>query len=154
LGGQTLVTSLSDIRNEGVRRLADDAIRFLESHSWCCGVTGGRLGFAIDGVLGVFRLSIAATQAGVDSELWVVTGDLPPAYLVVDDASDWQAALAGYVEEMGAWVAAALSGGPVHDLIPVNVAPTPEHARALQNRLDFIRREFIERSADELEGDV
>ena len=75
--------------------------------------------------------------------LWVITGDLPPAYLVTDDAPDWQGALAAYAGEMRKWVAAVRDGSSTADLIPVNVTPTAEHAAMLERRLDFIERELI-----------
>jgi hypothetical protein len=145
---------IAEIRNGEVRDLADEAVRFLEGHSWCRSVRSGELAFAVAGVLGVFKIALEPARPGVPSVLWVVVGDLPPAYLVTDDAPDWQSALAAYVDEMKKWVAAVLDGASTADVIPVNVAPTAEHAEMLQGRLDFIQREFIATPADEIEGDA
>jgi hypothetical protein len=143
----------SKIRNPEVRGLADEAVRFLETHPWCVRVRSGELAFAVAGVVGVFKMSCEPTRPDVDSVLWVITGDLPPAYLVTDDAPDWQSALAAYVSEMRKWVAAVRDGASTADAIPVNVAPTAEHAELLDSRLDFIERELVA-AAGSIAGDV
>ncbi len=147
------MTPLASIRHRGVRKLAREAVQFLESQSWCGGVTTGELGFAVAGVIGVFRLVHKPTREGVDAVLWVVVGDLPSAYVVLDNAPDWQEALACYVQEMGAWVAAVRAGKPLGDIIPVGVEPTPEHADMLATRLEFIQRELVDVPASDLDGD-
>ena len=101
LGGQGgSMVPLSQIHNPEVRELADEALRFLESHSWCGPVKSGELAFAVAGVVGIFKFSVEPSYPDVDSLLWVITGDLPPAYLGTDRAHDWQSALARYVDEM------------------------------------------------------
>jgi hypothetical protein len=145
---------LSAIRNPEVRDLADEAVRFLEGHAWCRRVKSGELAFAIAGVIGVFKIVLEPARADVDSVLWVVTGDLPPAYLVTDDAPDWQSALAGYVDEMRKWVAAVRDGTSTAGVIPVSAEPTEEHAEMLESRLKFIESEFIAGPADRIESDV
>lgn len=145
---------LSEIRAAGVKALAEEAVRFLESHSWCGGLKAGELAFALSGVVGVFRLSFRPNAPGVDDVLWVVVGDVPPAYLVLDGAPNWQSALAAYVREMRAWVAAVRAGAPLDDVIPVKAAATPEHAAMLESRLDFIQHNLVDVSAGEVEGDT
>ena len=51
--------------------------------------------------------------------------------------------LEGYVELMSEWVEAATNSQPVDDLIPVNVAPTPENAKLLESRLAFLNKEIL-----------
>lgn len=152
--GIGLMVPLSKISNPEVRGLADEAVRFLETHSWCGRVRSGELAFAVAGVVGVFKIAFEPARSDVDSVLWIITGDLPPAYLVTDDAPDWQSALAAYIDEMRTWVAAVRNGSPTADVIPVSVAPTVEHAQILESRLDFLQREFVAVSADSIEGDV
>jgi hypothetical protein len=81
----------------------------------------------------------------MDELLWVVVGDLPPAYLVTDGNPIPLAALETYVEEMQAWVNAVEAGEPVDDLIPVNVTPTHDHAKQLKERLLCLTIEIIPR---------
>lgn len=93
--------------------------------------------------MAVCLFEIEPSGPDVDSWLWTVTGDLPRAYLVTDDAPNPDGALRGYVTEMRRWVAAAGSGGDLVDVIPVNVEPTEQWADELAWRLDFIEREVL-----------
>jgi hypothetical protein len=106
------------------------------------------------GVIGVFLFEFEPARPGVDDRLWVVVGDLPPAYLVCDHASTWQEALGAYVDEMRRWVKAVQEGSGLEDVIPVNAAPTTEHAGLLETRLDFVEENFINVPLDSLDGDT
>src|SRR5574344_1622754 len=77
-----------------------EAQHFLEEKKWCSKIEKGYLGIGVDGILGVFKFYILPTEKDIDSELWVVVGDIPPAYLVTDRAPDAVSALMVYVEEM------------------------------------------------------
>jgi hypothetical protein len=79
----------------------------------------------------------------VDQWLWVLTGDIPPAYLVTDDATDPQSAIELYEDLMQEWVDAVLAGEPTNELIPVNAPASPEFAEMLRSRLQFIRETII-----------
>ena len=70
---------------------------------------------------------IVPTVSSADSILWVVVGDLPPAYLVVDDAAEPARALEVYIREVRKWVEAVKVGMPVAAPIPVNASPTAEN---------------------------
>ena len=143
----------AEIVDPEVRKLADEATRFVEGFRWCDGVTGCALAFAIAGAIGVFRIELRPAGEA-DPIVWVLTGDLPPAYLAYEDGETWQDALRGYVAEMQAWVEAAESGQSVADLIPVNVAPSKRYAEMLASRLEFIRRNLLDVNVDSLESDV
>jgi hypothetical protein len=84
---------------------------------------------------------------------WVIVGDLPPAYLVLDNAPSWKEALEGYTEEMQRWVDAVRAGHNLDGIIPVNVAPIPEHADSLDLRLRFIREKIIQGEYSDVESD-
>ena len=142
------------IQNPDVQELSDEALRFLESHSWCGQVHSGELAFAIAGVVGIFKFSFEPTRPEVDSSLWVITGDLPPAYLVTDDAPDWQSALSRYVYEMRKWVVAARGGASTAEMIPVNATPTSDYAELLERRLKFFERELIAVPPENIGGDA
>ena len=88
--------------------------------------------------MAVFLFHILPARDGVDDWLWVVTGDLPPAYLVMDESPDAASALRAYVREMRQWTDAARSGESVEGLIPVNADPSVENADRLAKRLDFL----------------
>jgi hypothetical protein len=81
--------------------------------------------------------------------LWVVVGDLPPAYLVCDDAPTWQEALQSYCSEMTRWVEAVRAGTSLEDVIPVGSEPTLEHAAMLASRVEFIRGKIVTQEVSE-----
>ena len=144
----------SQIKDPEVRALAVEAEEFVTSQCWCRKVTGVRLAWAATGVLGVFQVDLAPAQPGVDSTLWVVVGDVPPAYLVLDESPTWREALRGYVAEMLQWVHAVKHGLPLDDVIPVEAEPSLEHAEMLAGRLAFIETEIIEGAGGEVESDA
>lgn len=151
--GNTEFKSISKIQNPEVKQLADEAERFLLSHKWCDDIKEGYQSFAIAGVIGVLLFEIISSEPEVDDTLWVITGDLPPAYLVTDDAENWQEALKCYVYEMRLWVEAVKNGESLDDVIPVDVAPTKEHAEMLESRLQFIEDNMINVPYDSIESD-
>ncbi len=135
--------------------MAVEAREFLAAHSWCGQVHTVTPVFGLDGVLSVFRCTLLPNHPDADMMVWVVVGDLPPAYLVHEPGDSWQDALAGYVDEMGRWVAAIRTGEvPGEDIIPVNVAPTPEYAELLALRLAFIRSRLVDVDPDSVESDI
>jgi hypothetical protein len=143
----------SQIKDPEVRELAAEAEEFVASQRWCKKVLSVRLAWAVAGVLGVFQVDLAPAQAGVDSTLWVVVGDVPPAYLVLDESPTWREALRGYVAEMSRWVQAVKHGLPFDDVIPVEGEPSLEHADMLAGRLAFIETEIIEAAGGDGDGE-
>jgi hypothetical protein len=142
------------ISNPEVAELAERASAFLLSHRWCRSVTSVHLGWAIAGVVGVFQLKLVPARADVDDTLWVVVGDLPPAYLVLDQSPSWRDALENYVYEMRKWVSAVRKGEPLTDIIPVNVEPTLSWANELDGRLSFISDRILNPAAGEIASDA
>lgn len=141
------------IKNQEVKKLAIEAENFLLSHRWCRDITDGYLAFAIAGVVGVFLFDLIPAYLDVDSPLWVITGDMPPAYLVPDDAESWQGALEGYVYEMRKWVNAVRNHESLDEIIQVSAEPTLEHADMLDGRLNFIQKNLIDVPADSIDWD-
>ena len=137
------LTLVANIRDPKVMALADEATKFLSNQSWCRSVESVSLGWAITGILGVFLLRVIPDRPGIDDTLWVVVGDLPPAYVVYDGNPTWHDALEAYVLEMERWVATVRRGSSLGDVIPVRAEPTQEHAEMLARRLSLIRREIL-----------
>ena len=131
-------------------RFAQTAKSFLLSQNWCSEIKAGYLAYGVDGVLGTFFFEIIPAKPNVDSQLWVITGDVPPAYLVCDEAPNPSGALDEYVYEMRRWVEAVKSSQSLDNLIPVcyqnsinQVPPTLKFAELLKSRLQFIEDELI-----------
>lgn len=145
---------VSEIEDPKVAAFARQAERFLADFRWCRRVIEAEVAWAAAGLLGVFRVRIDPAREDIDEVVWVVTGDLPPAYLAYDPRETWQDALRSYVGEMQRWVEAAKAGKTVSRVIAVNVAPTPENAGRLESRLVFIRTHLLEVPAESLESDA
>jgi hypothetical protein len=118
--------------------LEDDARSYLLDTGYWRSVVRLECGLGVEGVFGVFRAEAEPARPGVDRDIWVVAGDLPPLYLVTDDIETPEEALAAYIEHRRAWVAAVRAGHSVAHLAPVDVEPTKEWAGALARRLDML----------------
>lgn len=126
-----------------LKEMAGEAREFLLSFKWCRSIRHSWFGWGVGGVCAVFFFEIDPSSKNVDQWLWVIVGDLPPAYLVVDASPTPLAALANYVDLMQEWADAVKDKRPVNDCIPVNAPATREYADLLQRRLDFIRKKFL-----------
>jgi hypothetical protein len=126
-----------------LKEVAVEARNFVSSHEWCNRVDRLYLAYGVGGIVAVFLVEVTPHSDEVDKCLWVIVGDLPPAYIVVDDNPTAADALDAYCSEMEAWVEAAKEGASVDELIPVNVPPTREYAEQLGGRLRYIRSKIL-----------
>lgn len=123
-----------------------EAVNFIRSFAWSGDLLALYDGYQEPDIIGVFLVHLRPAAAEVDEWLWIIVGDLPPAYLVTDDSPTWQQAVAGYIDEMQRWVDAAKTGASVDDLIPVNTPPTAEYAAMLESRLRTLRETLLDPS--------
>jgi hypothetical protein len=100
-------------------------------------------GAGLGGIVAVFLAELDQPASGVDEWLWVVVGDIPPAYLVVDECPTPIVALEAYVELMQQWVGLAHEGKQSDEVFPVNVLAAPENAEKLQKRLEALMTTVI-----------
>jgi hypothetical protein len=126
-----------------LREMATAAHDFISSQEWCERVDQEYLACGIGGVVAVFLVLITPRSEDIDKCLWVIVGDLPYAYIVVDDNPTALDALDAYCSEMESWVEAVDRGDSTEDLIPVNAPATPESARQLGGRLEFLRQKVL-----------
>ncbi|WP_282609456.1 hypothetical protein [Pelagibius sp. Alg239-R121] len=126
--------------------LVDRSRKYLESFRWCDRVVEIRVGFFVEELLGVFLLEIETSRVDVDELIWVVMGDLPPAYIGDPEPGACPnaiCALSEYVGAMFEWVEAVEKGRSVENLIRVNAAPTKEYAEMLRWRLEHIEENIL-----------
>jgi hypothetical protein len=119
------------------------AKNFLLSRKWCLGIGEMYFGAGLGGVVSVFLASIDPVPKGVDEWLWVIVGDIPPAYLVLDDCLTPFVALETYIELMQDWIDLARDGITSPEVIPLDVSATPENAELLQRRMDSLRNTVV-----------
>lgn len=124
--------------------LLAEARNYLAKFKWCKEIRSFYIGGGVGGIYAVFLFEIENSASPDDDWLWVVVGDIPPAYLVANGGPrNPQEALLAYINLMGEWVAAVKKGEPVGHLIPVNVPPTPKYAEMLESRIAFLRDRFV-----------
>ena len=128
---------------EGLKELVDRAEQFVSAFSWAGNVLQVFAGPVVPPIVGTFLFRLDPVKTDVDEWLWVVVGDIPPAYLVTDEARDGIAALELYVSLMNEWVDAVIEGKQVDDFIPVDVPPTKPNAEMLRSRLTFLSDRLI-----------
>jgi hypothetical protein len=119
--------------------MAAYAQSYVESFKWCKDVKNVYFGDGYGGIIAVFLFHVEPSQLGVDEWLWIIVGDVPPAYLVLDSAKTPSQALERYLEEMSKWVQLAKLGRTSDEVIPVNVPATLENATNLETRLTTLR---------------
>jgi hypothetical protein len=152
----TKVTPVAQLEgeDEDERLLLSQLVRaaetYLSSFEWCEQIQEKYAGIAVPGVIGVFLVHIAPTRPEVDEWLWVIVGDVPPAYITLDDCPNAATALDGYIGAMQEWVDAAKEGRSVDELIPVNVPATPAYAEMLGSRLQFLDSRVLSEYKDDL----
>jgi hypothetical protein len=141
----TTVVPLAEMQGEneeetrGLSLMFEEARAFLSAFTWCAHIRESYFGFGYAGIVAVFLFRISPVRPDIDEWLWVVVGDIPPAYLVTEGNLTPDLAVDAYIYEMTRWVKAAKEGGSVEGLIPVNVPPTQENAEALEGRLGALR---------------
>ncbi|MEM4409765.1 MAG: hypothetical protein QXI19_13595 [Candidatus Caldarchaeum sp.] len=153
----TPMTPIEAITDETLRQMAAEAKSFLLGHRWCQSVRQGYLDRAWPGILAIFYFEIvSAPHSSADDAVWVIVGDLPPAYIDIGSCRDGIAALEGYVGAMWGWVEAVKEGRSVEEEIPVyyrysflEVPPTLEFALMLEQRLCFIEDHLLPPVASE-----
>lgn len=134
-----------------LRELLDEATAYLKRFNWHRGIKAAYLGIGVGKILGVFLFEIVPASEEVDDRVWVVVGDLPPAYITTEDAPNPATALDSYIGAMEEWVEATREGRGVEGIIPVNVPPTAENADRLESRLRFLDERILSDYADDLQ---
>ncbi len=111
----------------------------LESFAWCTEVRDERYGIGVGGVIAAFAMEVLV-KGRTREWLWVVAGDLPPAYFSLARAVCPCAALRAYCELVERWVAAVQSGTLHRDVLPLGVEATAEAAGMVGAKLATMKR--------------
>lgn len=125
-----------------LQEMSRDAEAYLRSFSWCGEVKAAFFGGGVGGVFAVFLVNIRPMRPDVDPWIWIVVGDIPPAYLPMEDAKTPAEVFKTYLVGMNKWVQYARSEQKEpagEDVPPVNVPATPEWAEKLEKRLNSLR---------------
>jgi hypothetical protein len=139
------LTSVKQIRGDDeldtglLNEMAQDATRYISQFTWCEEVLETYFGGGVGGIFAIFFFHIRPSCPEVDSWIWIMIGDIPPAYLPLGDCNSPEEAFEIYMDGMSKWVEFARNGqtGTAHQGVPpVNMPATPEWAERLQQKLD------------------
>ena len=130
---------------ELLREMAAEARAYIEDYEWCPPVESVHLAFGIGGVVAAFLVQFdEAIEDTDDDALWIIVGDLPNAYVIVEPGDDGEAALSRYCGLMEDWTFNVLKGNSLEESFPVAAEATHENAEMLNQRIAFIRTEILE----------
>jgi hypothetical protein len=131
-----------------LRELAAEARAYMEDFEWCPSIVSVHLALGVGGIVGVFLFQFDEVIEDDDDALWVVVGDLPSAYVIVEPDDDGISALERYCELMEDWAFNVLKGNSIEESFPVEAEATHENAEALRQRIAFIHAEILETPED------
>ena len=135
---------------EELESLHKELLDYLSEFDWTAEVKEVYVGLFYEGILGVFLVKILPARKDIDEMIWVIVGDLPPAYITTEDSPNPACALDAYIGAMSEWVAAVRQCKSVVGLIPVNVSPSKENAERLETRLNFIDKNILSEYQEDL----
>jgi hypothetical protein len=124
-----------------LRRMLEEATKYISDHSWCVSVLDSYFGGGVGGVFSVFLFHIQPSRSEVDPWIWIMVGDIPPAYLPISDCDSPAEAFHTYLRGMRKWVEYAKkeqTGSEDEEVPPVNLPATPEWADHLGMKLDVL----------------
>ena len=124
-----------------LREMAQVARRYLRTFAWCKDVRNGYFGAGVGGVAAAFLFDATIVVEGVDATewVWVFVGDIPSAYLSMDEYKTPYLALERYTDGLAEWVREAELGHTLSGLIPIDYPPTREFIEMFRKRVEFLR---------------
>lgn len=126
-----------------LRGMANTARKFITQFAWCPPLATIYLAHGVGDIVAVFLAEFSQRIGETDDKLWVIVGDLPSAYLVVEPEDSAAKALERYCELMEDWIAAVRDHSDLRDVYPVAAEPTTENAEMLEKRVAFLLAEII-----------
>ena len=133
-----------------LQQMLEDAKRYVLSFSWCDSIISSYFGGGVGKIIAIFLFNISTERADVDPWMWIIVGDIPSAYLPLEDCKSPMDVFEVYVDGMRKWAKLARkgqAGSAAEGIPPVNVPATPEWAEHIENRLrllDELAKPFFE----------
>ena len=140
------ITGGDDRDTELLKEMAREARDYIASFRWCPQIEAMYLAHGVGGIIALFLAQFSHSIGGTDDRLWIVVGDLPNAYMVVEPDDSPPDALERYCGLMEAWIAAVRDKRDLGKVYPVAAKPTAENADLLERRVGFLLAEIIPRA--------
>lgn len=140
-------TNIKSLKNrtkedKEINILSQRAFQYLERQTWCKEIETGWLAEGWGYMVGVFLFKIIPINTDVDDYVWIVVGDIPPAYIDIG-AKSVPDVLDSYISIMKDWVDCAINNLPVDECFPISVPPTKEYAEMLNSRIHLIKKVIL-----------
>lgn len=126
-----------------LRSMLDDARNYLQSFPWCNSIVESYFAAGIGKIFAIFLFRIRTNNPKVPQWMWIVVGDIPSAYLPLEDCPSGGAVFRTYVDGMQRWVQSVREGREItgdDSIPPVNVPATLEWAEDLAGRLKLLQK--------------
>ena len=136
-----------------LHKMADEALSYIRSFTWCPPIKATYLAYGIGGIIAVFLVKFDEKIQGTDDCLWVIVGDLPSAYIVVEPQDSAREALERYCQLMDDWIKQVREKGDFKDAFPISVERTTVNADLLRSRVNFILDKIIPQVPIEIVND-
>jgi hypothetical protein len=121
-----------------LQQMLQEAKNYINSFSWCESIRNSYFAEGVGKIFAIFLFNISSVRRDVDKWMWIIVGDIPPAYLPWEDCHSSREAFDTYISGMKKWVQLAREGreaSPEDCVPPVNVPATLEWAESLDSRL-------------------
>ncbi|ARN22507.1 hypothetical protein [Piscinibacter gummiphilus] len=130
--------AVADVGTPGFLKLSHGAREYVCSLAWVKRVQQIFVGRVFGDRAAVFLYETVPVKRGVDRFHWIVWGDVPAAYLVLDDAPDPDSAVDAYLYEVRNWIAAVRGQESLPDVMPIDWAKTREGADQLEQLIEEV----------------
>ena len=146
----SLMINIANIENacleykEEVFTSLTEAKKYLSEFDWCIKILDGWVAASFGYILNIFLFKIKPdNKTCPDEYVWIIVGDIPPAYIDVVSAQTASDALNSYIEVMQDWVEKVKDGDSIEEYYPVNVTPEAKYANMLATRLKMLKEDFF-----------
>lgn len=127
-----------DVGSAAFLKLFHCGREYMTAKSWVVRVTQILVGKIIGDRVGVFLYEIAPASKKVDRLHWVICGDVPSAYLVLDKAKNPTEAIEQYCIQVRKWIEGVRSGQLLPDTMPIEWPQSIPSAERLSKMLDEV----------------
>lgn len=146
----SLMTNVDDIDvssldyKQEVTVSLNEAKNYLSGFDWCLRIIDGWVAASFGYILNVFCFKIQPDNKSCNDEfVWVIVGDIPPAYIDVVSAPTVSDALKTYINIIQDWVDNVNDGNSVEDCFPINVPQERKYAEMLAIRLKLLIEDYL-----------
>ncbi len=154
-----MFTAVEDIKGDDeedtqlLKQMAAKARAFVSGFKWCPPIRAAYFATGVGKIIALFLFEFDGKIGGTDDRLWVVVGDIPSMYMIVEPGDTPKDILESYCAHMDAWAEAVLVTHDFEGIYPVDAPKTAANAEDLRSRIDFIGREILPTASEDPVGE-